>query len=152
MIRDDNRHFSSGILIHQRTRDDKKSFANSVGCLGLTEEALNEMIKALNIRTFNGQHVGLLIVDRSGISQELYETYAGYYKNSISYISSAKFRKSAIEIRYDCLDEPVDWGNLCDAIKEIAETGKVSKQNIKDIEKVGKYIDDFQDNLYYHGN
>ena len=51
VFRDDNRHFSSGILIHQRTRDDKKSFATSVGCLGLRVEALNDMILALNIRT-----------------------------------------------------------------------------------------------------
>jgi len=81
---------SAAINMHYRSLNDSAngSFVWSAGCLTILEKDIYALFEELGIRTFSGQYVGKLIIDRSNLSDELAEHYKKIYGNMFSEFSS----------------------------------------------------------------
>lgn len=111
---------SYAINMHYRKVSDYKTFAWSTGCLTVQNEDLQELFSILGIRTFSGQFVGKLIIDRSNLSKELANHYKEEYGECFNKFSSAIYKSSEQKIgeaaienlaKKNLINNPKTWKN-----------------------------------------
>lgn len=102
VIRNDVLSTSNAINFHYRKANDpsvNSMYASSVGCITMLKNELYEMLNVLGVNSFNGNYVGKVVVDRSGICEDkkLYDMYKEYFKNTINNFATFNVQPKAVE-------------------------------------------------------
>lgn len=118
VIRGNSLSESSYINIHSRSLNDVSNFAWSTGCITILKEDIQEMFQVLGIKTFNGQHLGKVVIDRTEIDNELMQHYNSILGEMTRYFNKDWYWRN---ILLKAADSNVRWEKGIDAVINLAK-------------------------------